>query len=362
MFAATEAIPFTVAVSEFAKEESTFDVIDVVVAATPFTVEVITLPEVVARFVVEEAKKLASDVDEVTPLTVEVMTLVDVAKLIVLSLIIVVVAETPLMVVVRILFERLCVNELTMFATVDVIPFTIVVKIFADDVATFDVMRLVVATILFTVEVKIFPDVVAELVVADVIVVVVAMVIRPCASIVMTGTSEVFPYVPAVTPVLESPMVVVPPNDTVPPPTIPVLVASVNAAFTKLAFEIELLGRERFPVTARFVVVALSAKRSVKNPERDLTTEEKKFVDVAFVATKSSVVIVPVAVISSVEVAIEYTVVVVPSAPAGPAGPVAPTPVLPPVVPSPSQIGNVPSPEVISRPEAPGSPASPFSP
>ena len=43
MFAATEAIPFTVAVSEFAKEERTFDVIDVVVAATPFTVEVMKI-------------------------------------------------------------------------------------------------------------------------------------------------------------------------------------------------------------------------------------------------------------------------------------------------------------------------------
>ena len=62
MFEATEAIPFTVAVSEFAKEERTFDVIDVVVAATPFTVEVIMLPDVVARFVVPAWYKPISSV------------------------------------------------------------------------------------------------------------------------------------------------------------------------------------------------------------------------------------------------------------------------------------------------------------
>ena len=80
IFAATEAIPFTVAVSEFAKEESTFDVIDVVVAATPLTVEVMMLPDVVARFVVPAAIAADRLVDVATPLTVEVSTVPDVER------------------------------------------------------------------------------------------------------------------------------------------------------------------------------------------------------------------------------------------------------------------------------------------
>ena len=128
MFAATEAIPFTVEVSELAIEVKIFDVIAVVVATTPSTVEVMMLPEVEAVLVVdatmpaklvvvatpltvdvsiapesESAFEFTAVVVPITPLTFEVMTFPDEEK--VLLPITEEVAETPLIVVVKTLPE-----------------------------------------------------------------------------------------------------------------------------------------------------------------------------------------------------------------------------------------------------------------
>ena len=54
MVAAAEAIQFTVEVRELTSEVRTFEVTDEVVAATPLTVVVMTLPEVVAELVVAD--------------------------------------------------------------------------------------------------------------------------------------------------------------------------------------------------------------------------------------------------------------------------------------------------------------------
>ena len=80
MFAAAEAIPFTVEVSELTSEVKTFEVTADVVAATPLTVVVIVLPEVVAELVVDDATMPASDVVEVTPLTFETRFVPDVER------------------------------------------------------------------------------------------------------------------------------------------------------------------------------------------------------------------------------------------------------------------------------------------
>ena len=131
MVAAAEAIPFTVEVRELTSEVRTFEVTDEVVAATPLTVVVMTLPVVVAEFVVDEATipersvvvaipftievrmvpeaesafEFTAVVVDVTPFTSEVMTFP--AEVSVLLPMTDDVADTPLMVVVRTLPVRL---------------------------------------------------------------------------------------------------------------------------------------------------------------------------------------------------------------------------------------------------------------
>ena len=190
---------------------------------------------------------------------------------------------------------------------VDVTPFTFETRFVPDVERPFEFTAVVVLTTPLTFEVITFADEVTVLFVVGVSTVDVATVMRPCASTVITGTSEVLPYVPATTPVLESARVVVPPRETKPPPVRPVPVAIVIEEFTKFEFVTELLGILRFPVTLKFVVVAFVAKRFVKKPESDVIKEEKKLVVVAFVMvakfpTNPFAVIVPVAVMSPVEV------------------------------------------------------------
>ena len=127
--AAAEAIPLTVEVKVFTTDVKRFEVTAVVVAATPLTVVVIVLPEVVAELVVDDATMPASDVVEVTPLTFETRFVPDVERPFELTAVVVdttpftsvvitlplevsvllpmtdEVAETPLMVVVRTLPE-----------------------------------------------------------------------------------------------------------------------------------------------------------------------------------------------------------------------------------------------------------------
>jgi len=119
MFAAAEAIPFTVEVSELTSEVKTFEVTADVVAATPLTVVVIVLPEVVAELVVDDATMPASDVVEVTPFTFEVSTVPEVESA----------------------FEFTDVVVLTIPLTVEVTTFAAEVMVFvvgvmSDDVAT----------------------------------------------------------------------------------------------------------------------------------------------------------------------------------------------------------------------------------
>jgi hypothetical protein len=93
--------------------------------------------EIVSAVNVEDATRLVRSVDVAIPLIV----VVSVAPLVVRALDEITddVAVTPLIVVVNVLPESDCVKELIIEVATEVIPLTIVSRIFADDDATFEV-------------------------------------------------------------------------------------------------------------------------------------------------------------------------------------------------------------------------------
>jgi hypothetical protein len=118
-------IPFVLLVRIFAAEERVFEVTAVVVAIIPFTVEVITFPEVVAVFVTTMPR---SEVVAITPFIFVVKRAVAVANDDVLLVIIVLVADTPLTVVVSTFPEVDVVSEFMKFTTAEVMPFIVEVN------------------------------------------------------------------------------------------------------------------------------------------------------------------------------------------------------------------------------------------
>jgi hypothetical protein len=132
MMVEVETKPFIVELSVLSTEPRVFEFIKfaLVVEAFPFTVEVsvneFVLVEIVSEFVVEEATRLVRSVLVDMPFSVEVRLVPLVERDWVVS---VVVATTPLTTLVSTLPVTLWVNEFMIFAKADCIPFTIVEKV-----------------------------------------------------------------------------------------------------------------------------------------------------------------------------------------------------------------------------------------
>ena len=173
--------PLVLLVSTFPVEDRVFEVTADEVASIPFTVLEIVLPLVESVLVVLDAMALAKLVVAVTPLTFddsttpetdsafELMIEVDEATPLTVEVIVLAledtpfdemtedVAVTPLIVVVRVLPDRDWVNELMMLAREEVMPLTIVERVLPVEVATFELMILVLALEPPTFEVSVFP-------------------------------------------------------------------------------------------------------------------------------------------------------------------------------------------------------------
>lgn len=310
----------------------------------------------------------------VTPFTSLVSMPVPVAKEIVLFEMTVLVASTPLIVVVSTLPVKDCVKEFMMLAATEAMPFTVAVSVLASDVRTFEVIDVVVATIPFTVDVIILSVVEAVFVISEA---------TPSDDVatqvgvpfIICNTVPVAPGENADAIFETFPTSKLPNASGIFGRTEKVVVLNVVVPVTVRSFRIEIFVPVALPkiklskfalVENKFVVVAFVATRFVKNPDKAVIKEENKlvvvaFVVVAFVPIKLKLVIVPVALMSPVEVAIEYKSVVVPDIPLAPAGPVAP--VEPTLVPSPIKNGTLLGVDTLAlMPLIPATPLSPFCP
>jgi hypothetical protein len=121
--------PLVLLVSVFPVEESVFEVTALEVAVTPFTVEVIVLPTVPSRLVVEDAMALARLVVASTPFTVDDSTTPEVLRA--LELMIEVELATPFTVEVMVLaLLDTPFDEMTL--DVAVTPLMVVVRVLPD--------------------------------------------------------------------------------------------------------------------------------------------------------------------------------------------------------------------------------------
>ena len=129
MLVKADATPLTSVLNELVVVLRVFEVTALDVASTPLTVELIVLPEIDRRLVVEDASAFASEVVAVTPFTVELRTEPAVERT--FELMIEVELATPLTVEVRVLAVELTpLEEMTL--DVAVTPLMVVVRVLPD--------------------------------------------------------------------------------------------------------------------------------------------------------------------------------------------------------------------------------------
>ena len=154
----SDETPFTIVAKVLVVVLSAFELIAVVVAITPFTVEVMVL---VAEVITLVVGAVVSVVVDTTPFTVDVRRLVLVAYERLLELMMLDVATRPLIVVVAIFPALAKVKELMRLARLEMTPLVMTWKTLPDEEATFVLIIVVVAVtplitlvIVFTVEAK----------------------------------------------------------------------------------------------------------------------------------------------------------------------------------------------------------------